>query len=631
MIQTLFYINNVQVLPPKNWQELEIELNYGKDQFPQGNVVSITNFEWVRENYDWIKNYIDSGLSGGVGIFEAPPFRIDITDGTTTKTVFNGYIDLTDNLTHHDRVKITAAAGSKSTVDWINDVANGFTFEYLASLPIGAAGAIDSSMYQFMPYVINSVPNYEQAAIATLMVYTISQTIYKEIEEITGIVAEAGGYFTTIPAVIKLVVKIAYLIVLIVTLIKLVKDLLKFIVSPVKYHACMYTRDLLQKGCEYLGLTFVSDIFAPNSPYYNEVIMPEKRYNPPNDGIIGFLSPNPLEQNGYYKGTFGQLLTDLKTKYNAKIVVTPNNELILIRKDKNAQPPIYQLPDVYTPEFTYNTDELQANTLIEFQTDGSETNTLQNYAGTIYQVICQPAVVSSRPFVMMKNFNNVQIPFARATTKTELTIPEKIIDEFLEIFDTIANVIVTVINGIINVVNAITSVIKKIFKLVGIKLNIPSIPIMQQLTLGTIMDNRIGMLVLSADYFSIKKAFIMQAGSEPKYNKIHSSNDTVESAKYHWDNFYYVTSFIPAQLNPAYSDRPFGNQCIIKDFPKVSFTWQNFLDVYQNNKIYDSSGNEAIVESVKFNPAKSTAQMRVRINKIYTLNLTESYLDPTGT
>lgn len=633
MIRTLLYINNSIVNPPENLKELGIELNYGKDQFPQGNSVSITNFKWVRENYDWFRTYIDGGLTGGNGIFEAPSFRIDVTDGTTTITVFDGYVDLTDNLLLKERTSITAKATSKATVDWINEVASGFTFEYLASLPSGAPGAIDSSMYKWIPYVNNAVPNYQQAAIATLMVYTIQQAIAKEIEEIVGLVSEAAGYFTTIPAIIKLIVKIAYLLVLIITLIKLIKDLIKFIISPVKYHAGMYTRDLLAKGCEYLGVTFESEIYALGSPRYNEITMPEKIYNAPSvtdSAILGFLEPDVNEQLGYYKGTFGQLLDAKKLEFNAKIVVTTDSRVILLRKDKNAQPPIYQLPDVYVPEFTYNTDELQANTLIEYRTDNTDTNTLQNYSGTIFQVICQPSVVTNQAFVMMKNYTQVSIPFARASVKTGLTVPEKIIDDFLEVFDTIANVIVVVVNGIITVVNAILGAIKKVFKFLGITLNIPSIPTMNALSLGTLMDNRIGMMVLSADNFSIPKVFLLTEGSEPKYNKISTNNDLYVCAKAAWDGYYYVNSFIPTQLQPSYVDRPTGNQCIKKNLPTISFTWQNFLDVFANNRGLDAAGNEIVIESLKFFPDNNTAQMSVRFPKIYTLNLKETFLIPTG-
>jgi hypothetical protein len=640
------YINGSYVNPPKNIRGLLIELNYGKDQFPQGNTVSITNFEWVRENADWVYNYIQQGLVGGNGIFEAPTFRIDIQNGSVTKTVFDGYIDLTDgllikqsHLVPTKAVSATTKALSHATVDWINDRAGGFTFEYLASLPIGTPGAIDSSMYRFMPYVNNSVPNYEQAAICTLMIFSIEQSIVVSLKAIQKDITDVAGFFNTPAGVIKIVIEIAYLLVLIVTIIKVIEDMVKFIISPVKYHAGMYARDLLSKGCEYLGMTFVCDTFSPSSDFYNEFIIPEKLYNAPStsdSSILGFLVPDLNEQVGWYKGTFGSLLEAMKIKYNAKIIVTTNNEVILIRKDKNAQPAVYQLPDIETgPEkeiipFTYNTSELKSSIIVEFRTDTTEMNTQQNYLGTIYEATVQPKVFTDQSLVMMKDYDNYVIPFARATTKTGLTYPEQVIDNFLTVFDDIANVLVLIVNAVTDTINGVVKAVKKIFKLVGISLNIPSIPHMNQLNLGQFIENRIGMMVLQNDHFQVAKILILKEGSQSKYNKIHPNNDAIENAKNHWDKFYYVNSFLPASLNPAYIDRPTGNQFIIKRFPKVPFTWQNFLDVFTNNRIKAPDGSDAIIESLKFNPALTEAEMTIRFSKLYTLNLKETFLQPTG-
>ena len=651
MIQEIFYIADNPVNPPKNWKDLLVELNYGKDQFPEGNTTSISALEWVRENYDLLIKYISAGSSPGGsmgnGIFEAPPLRMDLFDGTTTKTVFQGYVDLTSGLIIKDRISITAKATSHATVDWVNEIARSFTFEYLFSLPKGSPGAIDSSMFRWMPYVNNSVPNYEQAAIITLMVYNISQALVKEIEEVVGIVADASSYFNSIAGIIKLIVKIIYLIVLVVTLIKLVEDMIKFIISPVKYHAGMYVRDLFQKACEYLNMAFDSDIWAQGSPWYNEFIIPPKLYNavsPQDSQLLGFLIPDANEQLGYFKGTFGDLIDAMKIKCNAKIVVTvpsgntnPLNmgKVTLIRKDKNAKPPQYQMPGagqggIYKPEYTYNTEELISNHLIEFKTDSTELNTLQNYAGTSFQTITQPKIYSYRPFVMMKNFVDVTIPFSRAFAKKELTTPENLMVDFLDVFDTVANVLVVACNVVIFVINAVIKIVKKIFSFFGIKLKIKPIPYLQKLDLAQAILNRIDMMVLSSDHFSIAKILILKEGSSAKYNKIDPSNSIYETAKAMWDYFYYINSFLPSQLNPAYSDRPCGNQYMIKDFEGVPFDWQDFLNVFQNNQIFDANGNIAILESLKFNPYKQIANMRVRFPQIYTLNLQETFLNPTG-
>lgn len=637
MTETLLYINNSIVNPPQNMKGFAIQLNYGKDQFPGTGTISIEDFEWVRENYDSIKQYIDEGLTGGVGIFEGIPLRIDVTDGIITKTVFDGYIDLTDNLEIKDRIKITSKVTNFATIDWLNTVAQSFTPEYLASLPAGTPGAITSDMYRFMPYVQNLSPNYEQIAITSLMIFSISYIMKKEINDLNDLLVEAGDGVNTLSAILKCILKIAYLTTLLLSLIKLIEDLVKYIISPVKYHAGMYVRDLLSKCAEHLNMTFKSDIFEPSSDYYNEFIIPEKFYNPISkldNTILGFLVPSKNDQLGWYKGTFGQLLDAMKTKYNAKIIVTENREIILIRRDKNAQPPVYQLPDIYSPQYTYNTSELQANTLIEYQIDPEDTNTLQNYQGTAYQIICQPKSFNYRQFVMMKNYTNVAIPFSKASTKTGLTIPEKLIDDYLIVLDVYFNTLITVVNAISNAANSILSTVRKIFKLFGIKVHFQTIPKLNKINLAKFIENRNGMMLLSNDHFNVAKIFILQEGSQSKYNKIHPNNDLLESAKAMWDRFHYVNSFIPAALNSAYSDRPTGNQYLIKILPAFSMNWNEFLQILSNNRVFSATGTEAVVESLKFYPPSpqesGKAEFKVRFSELYTLNLQETFLNPSG-
>lgn len=680
MIIQQHYINNSPVRTPKNWLDLGIELNYGKDQFPNANVVTINDFEWVAENYVLIKKYIDDGLTGGVGIFEGMPYRIDLIYGNDTRTIFNGFIDLTNGLNIKDRIKIIVKATSHATVDWVASV-SGFTFQYLASdnfKNTGLPGYISADLYKFVPYVNSKIPNYEQAAMCTLMAFSVANSLIDTIEKLYNLCAAIVQNWSDfeIAEVIDIIIKIIYLILLLTTIAKLIEDIYKFIISPIKYHACMYVRDLMEKAVDYISegkMTFSSDIWDKNSPYYNEVIMPEKFFNAPNkadNSIFGFLVPDKNEQIGYYKGTFAQLLDAMKIKYNAKIVVAADKNgkgiFYFIRRDKNALNPQYQLPDIYQPEYTYNTDEIISTYLIEYTIDGQEQNTLQNYAGTQYEVETQPKLVNNRAFVLFKNYQNNTIPFARASRKTSLSTPEKIMAEAMKDLDKFLIEMNKILGHLTKFYDKIGKskaldyilsggtfvLFKKLFKkqfaafnatpaqaYLGMMLGGPVYLLGTKLDLINKLKNaqgfsdttdRMGMMLLSNDHTNIPKIFILKEGSNYKYNRIHPDNDSLESSKAMWDGFHYVNSFVPAQLNPAYSDRPSGNQFMIKNFEKVPFTWKNYLDVVDNNKIFDAQGNEAIVESLKFNPAKQIASMRVRFSKIYTLNLQEFLLNPTG-
>ena len=40
-----------------------------------------------------------------------------------------------------------------------------------------------------------------------------------------------------------------------------------------------------------------------------------------NDDLLGTLTPNSTTSRGYYQGTFGQLLRDLKEVVNGKVII----------------------------------------------------------------------------------------------------------------------------------------------------------------------------------------------------------------------------------------------------------------------------------------------------------------------
>lgn len=653
MTTTLFYINSNLVNPPKNAAELALQLNYGSDQFPNAGVISITDFIWVRENYDLLIGYINAGLnSTGVGITEGPAFRIDITDGITTQTVFDGYFNF-KGAKIKDKISITCKAISHATVDWINEVASGFTFEYLASLPAGSQGAIDPSFYVFVPYVLNQIPNYEQAAIATLTIFAMEQAIQKAITDILNQTADIAGVLNSIAGIIKLIAEIIYTIFLMASLVAALENVWKFLVGNVKYHAGMYVRDLMERACTYLNMQFSSDIWAVGTSYYNEIIIPKKTFNPvsPQDSqLLGFLVPDSNSQEGWFKGTFADLLNALKIKYNAKIVVTtptgganPNNQgtVMFLRRDKNAHPPQFTLPAIYNPDYELNVDESKANYLLQFQTDTQDLNTFQNYKGTLYQVITSQKVTNYQPFVALTDLVVSDIPFARATTKTSLTVPEQIINDFLIAFDVIDAVLVNTVNAGVSALNAILGIIKgfiKALRFIGIKvkLNVPTIQYLHKSDLSALITNRIGMMVLANDHFSVDKILCISPGSQAKYTKMDPNNDSLESAQTMWDNYHYVNSIVPKQLYPAYSDRPYGNQYKIQDYSRVPFTWKNLLQIIANNQIYYKDGvTPALIESIKFKPpmqggSSGQAEIKMRISYIWTLNLTQTFLNPDG-
>lgn len=619
--QTQFYLNGSRVNPPKNWQALALELNFDLEEFK--TVLSTNSFDFVRENADYLNQWRKDGLNGGPGVFEGVPLKIEITNNGVIDKPFDGYLDLSDGA-KFSCVDVQTNA-KEVNIDWLNDKADSLGPEYLFAI-----GEITTNDFIYNPYILNSVPNYRDAAIMTLSVYVIGRSISDAVKDINNLVSEIGNPFQTVTAAIKAILLVAYLLLLIIALIKLINDLINLIIQPVKYHAGMMLKTTMQKCCAHFGLTLKSDIF--DDPTWSQLeLMPEKLYNPQSDKdsrLLGFLQPNSKDQKGYYKGTFGDLLRALKLMFKAKIIITSNMELVFIRQDKNISTATYTLADIYQPEFTLNTEEFISNYLIAFQTDLSDKNTIQNYLGNEYQVTVRPQRIANTSLVLLKHLTEVDIPFARATRKTSLTVPEQIFKVLLDAFSPLINGIVSGVNLMISALNAIIKTINKIvkaLKVVGIHLNwnIKPISPLQKQNLGATIENRIGMLMLENDDFNIPKIFILQKGSSSKFNKVDGSN--LLSAKNLYNQFHFITSFVPSV------ERPNANQYFIKEYTNVPFCFEDFETVKTNNKIFSADGTEATIESLKWNPYDQLAtSLIVRFNKLYTNNLFETFIEPDG-
>jgi len=612
-----FFLNNTSTNPARNWRELELELNFDRD----GNAIqqtSITDFEFVRENADLITANLTNGR-----LFEGVPLKIDVSKGANTQTAFDGYVDLTAR-SNFSRDICNVRAVEKNRIDWLNDVADSFTFEYLIE-----KGYLTQDDYDFIPYVINSIPNYQESAIALVSAYVITQQIIEAIEKVKSLAAELSNPFSAISAIIKIALLVIYLVGLLIALVNFIKNLIKLLIQPVKYHACMSVQKQMTAACSYLGLNFSSSIFS-TTDFSKAYIMPQKSSNPVNandNQFLGFTIPQKTEQRGEFKGTFGDLLRQLKSMFNAKIVIK-NGTLFFERRDYNVTPPTYVLPDVYQPFYTTNADENASNYYIKFETDTIDKNTLQEYTGTAYQVILNQAITANSGFELMKGLNEVPIGFALAKRKTELTIPEKIVKVLLDVVDIYVNALISGVNALITGINAIIGVINDVidaldFIGINISFNVPSIPSLNFINLSGLIDNRLNMLKIETDFTSSAKFFLMDKGSQAKFNKLTSGNETIVSAKYLYNNYHFINSFVPT------SSRPKGNQYIIKEFDNVPFSFEDFLNVKDNNQI-TAFGEESLIEAVKWNPFQQKAYIRVRINTLLTSNFSQTNIEPNG-
>ena len=90
-----FYLDGTEIAPPLDWQGIEITASFENDA-TQANI-TIDNFTFVLDEAKKILDHIDTGLSGGLGIFEGLPFEMRINNATDSYNAFEGYLDLTDS------------------------------------------------------------------------------------------------------------------------------------------------------------------------------------------------------------------------------------------------------------------------------------------------------------------------------------------------------------------------------------------------------------------------------------------------------------------------------------------------------------------------------------------------------
>ena len=163
--------------------------------------------------------------------------------------------------------------------------------------------------------------------------------------------------------------------------------------------------------------------------------------------IIKLIQPitlfnKPITQDGFYKGTIGELLRECKKIWNAKIVIKNQTEIWLVRDDEitnNAQFTLPPLIKYENPFYGLNTNEFKSNRVIAFQTDSVDKNTIQEYQGTIFQVTTEPIRVGNNP--LMKGLEEVNINFALAKRKETLTVPEEILKDLLKTFDKLVGIL----------------------------------------------------------------------------------------------------------------------------------------------------------------------------------------------
>ena len=612
------YLNNKQVKPPRNYQDISIELNFESDSEERG--VSITRWEWIDETAATLKEVLEGGLTGLTGVFVGVPHRIEVIENGVTVELFTGYVDLTS--ADFDQDLVTADSIPFDSPEFINDKADGFSFEQLYS-----NGELTDNDVVFVPYVISAIPQYTQAFLVILTLVFIVVELKKLITELTQKATESATYIDSVGGLVGLIFKIIYGILLLITIVELLLNMADLIIQKIKYKPSMSLNRQLEVAAAHVGLIYES-AFLQSTAWNKAHIIPESFSNPNTQSdsrIKGFFKGDTNEQHGYFNGTFGDLLRAIKAMFNARIVVG-DGKLKIVPLLRTATNGTFKLPKYYNPEFRTNADALISNYNIIFRYDSNERNTIDSWTGNNMTSFLDITNATDKRLRLTKGFKQVQIPFARGIRKDDLNDVERIMDAILDGLDPIVGALIAVSNAAILIINAIFEFIEELnskLSVIGISisLDLPELQAMEDPKLSSLIDNRIGMLMLENDFITVPKFIMIDIGDEDIKTKLAPENLTHVKALYLYNEFHFTNSFKASKKSA---------QRIRLNYDKVEMNLSEFNTVASEGIVKLSDGTVADVISCQYNPSSRLGNFKIEKRELYANNLSETISEGAG-
>ena len=514
------FLNDIEITP-RNRDSIGVVSDFSDN--PNELQLNIDSIVLPREAFTIVQQHIQT-----IGVFQGIPYKVQMEGGIS----LDYYVDLTDQpifRSYEVEVKIKKRSG----IDNFRDRANGTTFELMLK---------NGFQFNFIdvPYIIVTPNAVELAVSLTISLYIMTRELIQAIKDLatlTGAFLQATvGVSGSTPGLIlnlsvQLVAQITYVALLIVAIVDLAKQMFELIFPPVRKLKSAKLKELLSKGCQYLGYSFQSTLLD-NIPGATIVPVPLIKDRKsifkflPIDLDISFTKGIP--SSSHTVPTLGSLVDAVETMFNARTYV--NNGVVRIeRRDylqnltTNEILPAITIQNDRVDEYTYNLEDVWKRYYIRYTLDYSDVHTLDK----IYDIHdaeystefgAPPQIVGINPLtnelflspepndlVTIKGLNEVNIPFALGSRKEELN--------WLEI---IAKVVFDVIDTLTGAFGGGTNFADQI-------------------------DARVGVLQISQNFFSTTKFLYCTSG-----NKQPSNYADFVSAQSLWDNYHYINQI---QLN----------------------------------------------------------------------------------
>jgi hypothetical protein len=550
------YLNGVEVAP-RNVLEIGLITDYTGN--PEMLQVDTDTIVLPREAMDIIMQHVATQ-----GVFEGIPYTLEVGN-----IQLDYYVDLTESFAIRDfevEVKIKKRKG----FDNFFENADGLSFELMAKKGV-------NFNFVNLPYLIIPENQVEIGLTLSLAIYSLTREAIQATRDLVSatekLIRAVTPNVSLVPVPplgeiialsVAVVAQLAYTLAIYVALIKLARQLQELIFPKVRYYKGATIKELIKKGCEYLGYTLDSNLL---NSWDKLTIMPvplikDKRsvFNfIQNDLNFSFTKGYPTAQDTV--STLGELINAVETWFNAKTKVL-NGVVQIERRDywknitTNTTLPALNLQSDRQNEYRFNTEEAWKRTYIHYQVDYADTHTLDKFDPTDAEYSTEPLNVINEDLVSIRGFNDVNIPFALGVRKDELSYIEIFGRTFLQLADSIIG-------------------------LFGVDLNFTSL-----------ITDRLGVTQISSQFFGVTKVLYAVNGRQPSnyVDKIKASNIY---------NLYHKINEININGYKVYNDAP------------MRLNPQEFISLLDNNFAY-INGALCEILTVRFTDEQSQAVISYR-------------------
>jgi len=578
---------------PRNLQDIEVLATFDNES-TQANITT-SEFIFVNKERDTIKQYVDDGLTGGFGIFEGLSLGMEAynNDPANTRSIFDGFLDLTqDYQEDQDIPQVSCMLKRENGLNQFEERLKPLSYGFLES-----KGVFTASDYQILNYVVVKKINVFEELVAGIilfqMIKELQESIKNTVEAVANVVAIAASGLTgpiaaTVLAIAYAAILIAYTVVLVIAIIDLGKQLINTLSPFLREHRVLKLDTAIRKVCTHLGYTLNTNITEMQDVFF----LPSNPRLPPanfvdqiaNSITVNAGTPTGLpntQDTGYFCTDMFALVLNA---FNAKISII-GNTLHLLPKDDPfwIQTATYTLPKVRPKTKRRNTDEFNATTFLAFDTDLSDSWTIDNFKGTNFQIIVDAINVGNAKAKYLKGLDEIRLNVCLGSRYDSLNR----IEQFL--------------NGIAGRIDNLVNALGGDSDLAG--------------SFGV----KIGALKQEKNWSSKPKLVKLQG------RKLPSNYRTQFSAKVLYNKYHAEKSFV------ANGSQAFYGQKIKFLGVRVPFGLEDFVSLIDNSYFTTDDQQQAKVISIKWRPSQDFAVIDYWIRTPYTKNLEETFIEPPTT